>query len=182
MNTLIDLFITTFKVGSLTFGGGYAMIPVLQHEFVDARGWLTAREFADGIAVGQVTPGPLMLMVAFMGYKIAGIVGALLASIGLFLPTFLLVILVGRMRERFSQNSLWQSAMKGIGMAVVGLLLAAAVLLALNAVIGSFDSAQDKNWLLVIISAASFLLIYWRKVDASWVILGAAIVGGLILH
>jgi hypothetical protein len=96
MNPLLDLFITTFKVGALTFGGGYAMIPVLQHEFVDVRAWLTAREFADGIAVGQITPGPLMIMVAFMGYKIAGIVGALIGTIGLFGPTFILVILVGR--------------------------------------------------------------------------------------
>src|SRR5712692_1854638 len=115
MDILLDLFITTFKVGSLTFGGGYAMIPVLQHEFVDARAWLTPQEFTDGIAVGQITPGPLMLLVSFMGYKIAGIIGAVIATVALFAPSFILVILVGHLRERFSKHWAWQSAMKGIG-------------------------------------------------------------------
>ncbi len=173
MDTLLDLFITTFKVGSLTFGGGYAMIPVLQHEFVDARGWLTAREFTDGIAVGQITPGPLMIMVSFMGYKIAGIAGALVATVGLFAPTFILVILVGRLREKFSRHPLWQGAMKGVGIAVVGLLLAAAFLLA--------QGALPTNWLWVI-GGLSFALIYFFKVDASWIIIGAAVIGGLFLQ
>lgn len=171
MNPLLDLFVTTFKVGALTFGGGYAMIPVLQHEFVDVRAWLTAREFADGIAVGQITPGPLMIMVAFMGYKIAGIVGALIGTIGLFAPTFILVILVGRVRERLSANAFWSGAMKGISVAVVGLLLAASIALATTAL------NDVATWL---IAAASFAAIASRKVDAMWVILAAGVVGAFV--
>ncbi len=171
MNPLLDLFITTFKVGALTFGGGYAMIPVLQHEFVDVRAWLTVREFADGIAVGQITPGPLMIMVAFMGYKIAGIVGALIGTIGLFAPTLILVILIGRVRERLSANVYWSGAMKGIGVAVVGLLLAASITLASTAL------NDIATWL---IAAASFAVIASRKLDAMWVILAAGVIGALL--
>ncbi len=173
MLTLLDLLITTLKVGALTYGGGYAMIPILQHEFVDARAWLTAREFSDGIAVGQITPGPLMLMIAFMGYKIAGILGALVATIGLFAPSFILVIVFARARQRLGENALFQSAMKGIGVAVVGLLLAAAVSLA---------RAADTDGWWAVIGAVSFALIHWRKVDAMWIILGAGLIGALIFQ
>src|SRR5574341_120311 len=173
MLTLLDLLITTLKVGTLTYGGGYAMIPVFQHEFVDARAWLTAREFSDGIAVGQITPGPLMLMIAFMGYKIAGVLGALVATLGLFAPSFILVIVFARTRQRLGENALFQSAMKGIGVAVVGLLLAAAVSLA--------RAANADIWLLVI-GAVSFALIHLRKVDAVWIIIGAGLIGALIFQ
>lgn len=173
MLTLLDLLITTLKVGTLTYGGGYAMIPVLQHEFVDARAWLTAREFSDGIAVGQITPGPLMLMIAFMGYKIAGVLGALVATLGLFAPSFILVIVFARTRQRLGENALFQSAMKGIGVAVVGLLLAAAISLA--------RAANADIWLLVI-GAVSFALIHLRKVDAVWIIIGAGLIGALIFR
>lgn len=173
MPTWLDLLITTLKVGALTYGGGYAMIPVLQHEFVDARAWLTAREFADGIAVGQITPGPLMLMIAFMGYKIAGLLGALVATIGLFAPSFIPVILFAQTRQRLGENALFQSAVKGIGVAVVGLLLAAAVSLA--------RAANIDIWLLAF-GATSFALILWLKVDATWVILAAGVIGALIFQ
>jgi chromate transporter len=171
--TLVDLLLTTLKVGALTFGGGYAMIPVLQHEFVDVRGWLTAREFSDGIAVGQITPGPLMIMVAFMGYKVAGIAGAFVATIGLFAPTFFGVIVVARVREQLSKNAWWSGAMKGIGVAVAGLLLAAAVLLAQAAL------SDLTAW---VIAVASFATIVWRKIDAMWVIIAGALIGAIVYH
>lgn len=171
MTTLLDLFITTFKVGALTFGGGYAMIPVLQHEFVEARAWLTASEFADGIAVGQITPGPLMIMIAFIGYKIAGVAGALIGMVGLFAPTFLLVIVVAHARQRLSENAWWPGALQGIGVAVVGLLLAAAILLSGTA-LGDLAA-----W---IIAAVSFVAIASRKIDAMWVILAAGWIGIIV--
>src|SRR5574340_1605979 len=84
---LWDFFLVTIKIGALACGGGYAMITPLHYDLVTRYGWLTETEFSSAVAIGQISPGPLMIMIAFMGYKIAGLSGAILGTMGLFLPT-----------------------------------------------------------------------------------------------
>lgn len=88
---LWSFVLSALAIGSFTFGGGYAMISALEQDFVARHAWLTPAEFSNGVAIGQLTPGPLMIMIAFMGYKSAGFWGALLGTIALFLPSFVCV-------------------------------------------------------------------------------------------
>ena len=137
LSTLLSQLLATWKlsvmflrIGSVTFGGGFVMIPQIEADVVDINHWLTREEFADGMAFGQITPGPVMITATFIGYKVAGIVGAIAATIAAFLPSFVMTIVAGTSLNRFRANHLVQSFLSGIAPAVVGMLAAAGVSLA----------------------------------------------------
>lgn len=116
--------ISTFSGISLTlFGGGYVVIPALHELFVENLGWLTSAEFADGIAIGQITPGPIFITATFIGYKVAGIMGALLATIAMFTPPMVLTVLLSRFVKTLNQSTLVKAAMKAVRAAVIGMIL-----------------------------------------------------------
>ncbi len=120
---LLRIF-TEFSSVSLTlFGGGYVMVPILQSILVDHLGWLSYEEFAFGISIGQVTPGPILISAAFFGFKVSGILGAIVATIAIFLPSCLLMILASEFYQKISHNRILRSALLGIKPAVVGLIL-----------------------------------------------------------
>lgn len=120
--------ISTFSGISLTlFGGGYVVIPALHELFVENLGWLTSAEFADGIAIGQITPGPIFITATFIGYKVAGIMGALLATIAMFTPPMVLTVLLSRFVKTLNQSTLVKAAMKAVRAAVIGMIFASAV-------------------------------------------------------
>ena len=127
------------RIGSVTFGGGFVMIPQIEDEVVDVHKWLTHDEFADGMAFGQITPGPVMITATFIGYKVAGIVGALAATISAFLPSFVMTMVAGTSLARFRANSLVQSFLSGVAPAVVGMLAAAGVSLARSSLSTSLE-------------------------------------------
>lgn len=106
------------------------MIPQIEADVVDVNNWLTREEFADGMAFGQITPGPVMITATFIGYKVAGLIGALAATIAAFLPSFVMTIVAGTSLNRFRTNHLMQSFLSGVAPAVVGMLAAAGVSLA----------------------------------------------------
>jgi chromate transporter len=167
-------FLHTLAIGSLTFGGGYAMISALQQDFVVQNKWLSSTEFSNGVAVGQITPGPLMVMISFMGYKVAGLWGAVLGTIGLFIPSFLVVILLSSYFNKIKSNVIIQSALKGINAAVIGLSAAATIDLGIS----SF-----KNPATVIISLLTGLLLFrFSKIEPAWILIGAGIVGLIFLR
>ena len=171
---LWKFFLSTLAIGSLTFGGGYAMISALQQDFVAQNKWLSPVEFSNGVAVGQITPGPLMVMIAFMGYKVAGLWGAVLGTIGLFLPSFLMVMFLSRYFNKLKSNVIVQSALKGINAAVIGLLAAATIDLGI---------ASFKNLAIGIISLlAGFLIIRFSKIEPAWIFIGAGVAGLIILR
>ena len=124
---LLELFLTFLKIGAFTFGGGYAMIPLIQSEVV-SRGWLTKGQITDFIAVRESTPGPLAVnMATYIGAEIAGFPGAILSTLGVILPSFIIILVVAKSFELFKSNKYVKNAMSGIKPAVIGLIAAALI-------------------------------------------------------
>lgn len=161
--------ISTFSGISLTlFGGGYVVIPALHELFVENLGWLTSAEFADGIAIGQITPGPIFITATFIGYKVAGIMGALLATIAMFTPPMVLTVLLSRFVKTLNQSTLVKTAMKAVRAAVIGMIFASAV------TIGQTISVS-------IVSVAIFLVAFYISfkytISPVYLIIGSGVAG-----
>jgi chromate transporter len=167
---LWDFFLVMLKVGTFAFGGGYAMITPLHYELVTHFGWLTEAEFSSAVAIGQITPGPLMIMVAFMGYKIAGAAGATLGTIGLFLPSALIVLAIAKSYLRFKDLPFIQGMMRGVSLAVIGLLAAVAIDLGRSSIMDPLDA---------LLGAAAFLLAGPLKCDPIVMLIGAGAIGAI---
>jgi chromate transporter len=165
---LWDFLLVVLKVGALGFGGGYAMITPLHYELVTHYGWLSEGEFANAVAVGQITPGPLMIMVAFMGYKVAGLAGAALGTLGLFLPGAVIVVAFSGPFLRFRDAPAMKGLTHGVGLAVVGLLGAVVIDLARGAIQAPFEMG---------IAGAAFVAAGPLKWDPILVLLGAGLAG-----
>jgi chromate transporter len=171
LGLLIALSGIFFRLGSVTFGGGLVMLPLMETEVVDTHHWLTHQEFADATALGQITPGPVLITATFVGYRVAGTLGALVTTVSIFLPAFLMTIAAASSLRRFRSNEQVQSFLRGIAPAVVGLLIAAAL---------SVGRAGIHTWMgLTIMLVAMFVLIRFRP-NAFWVILGAGVVRFLL--
>jgi chromate transporter len=161
--TLSAIFL---RIGSVTFCGGLVMVPLIEAEVVNNHQWLTHQEFADAFALGQITPGPVLITATFVGYRVAGTLGALVATVSIFLPAFLMTIAAGSSLRRFRSNKQVQAFLRGIAPAVVGLLVAAAL---------SIGRAGLHSWIgLTIMIVAIFVLVRFRP-NAFWVILGAGV-------
>jgi chromate transporter len=166
LGLLLALSTIFLRMGAVTFGGGFVMIPLIESEVVESRHWLTHQEFADATALGQITPGPVLITATFIGYRVAGTLGALVATISIFLPSFLMTMAAGVSLRRFRTNEMVQSFLRGVTPAVVGLLVAAAI---------SIGRAGIHSWLgLSITVVAGFVLVRFR-LNAFWVILGAGV-------
>lgn len=164
LGLLFTLSAVFLRIGSITFGGGFVMIPLIETEAVESHHWLTHQEFADATALGQITPGPVLISATFIGYRVAGTLGALVATISIFLPSFIMTIAAGSSLQRFRENQIVQSFLRGVTPAVAGLLVAAAIsigIAGIHTIIG----------LLLAIAAAVVLLRF--RPNAFWVILGA---------
>jgi chromate transporter len=111
------------KIGVVAFGGGYAMIPILQWDMVDHLGWLTLRQFLDGILLGFVTPGPIIITATFIGYWIKGLLGALVATVSIFLPPILLIVFLTPFYQRVKEGQWVRQVIQGILAALVGMLV-----------------------------------------------------------
>ena len=141
---------TFLKIGLVFFGGGFVLVPVLHHRLVTELGWLSPREFLDGVAISNLTPGPIAVLATFAGYHIAGVAGALLATAALLAPAMGLMWLMSGQYERYRGNPRVQRFLAGVNPAVTGLIVGAAVLLQASA-IGSW-----RGWILC---GASLLLL-----------------------
>lgn len=131
MNTHIlgQLFVTFSGMSLTLFGGGYVFIPLIQETIVGGHQWLTQKEFTDAIAMGQITPGPILISATFIGYKMYGIAGALVATIAIFFPSGLLMVWLSRSFALFKESSLVRSAFKGIKPAIIGMIISAALVI-----------------------------------------------------
>lgn len=125
---LLSVFLSMLKIGCFAFGGGYAIIALLENEFISKRKWIDRDEFTDMVAIAESTPGPIAInMATYIGYKLRGIVGATVATIGVCLPSFVIMYLVSLFYERFMEIKLVAAAFRGIQIAVVYLIASAGV-------------------------------------------------------
>jgi chromate transport protein ChrA len=162
--TIASIFL---RIGAVTFGGGYVMVPLIEAEVVHAHGWLNHQEFVEAFALGQVTPGPVLITATFIGYRVAGTLGALVATVSIFLPSLLLTIVAGSSLRRFRANRQVQAFLRGVTPAVVGLLVAAA---------WSVGRAGIQTWVGLLLAVAAGAVLLRFRVNAFLVILGATAV------
>lgn len=169
---LWELFSIFFKIGLCTFGGGIAMLPVLDLEIVKRRNWASSEELLDWFAVAQSTPGIIAVNVAtFTGYKRAGVLGGCVATFAIVLPSILIITLLALFLNNFSEIVWVQKAMKGINVAVAAILVSA---------VFNFSKKSVKNAFGVVLFAVSFVLIYFFNVGTVWVIIGSCVIGIVI--
>ena len=181
MSVYLLLFLEFFKMGALTFGGGYAMIPFIE-ETVLRHGWMTTEELVDFIAVSESTPGAFAVNIStYIGSEVGGILGAVLATLGLVLPPFIIILLIAKVYEKIKENRLVQGAMLGLKATVVGLI--AATVLSVGKEIFFSEGInlavfQSANFYvsLCIFALALFLLLY-KKLNPILIIVGSAVVG-----
>jgi len=163
---LAHLNLTFMKVDLMAFGGGFTTIPLIQREVVDRFGWVSTREFIDGIALGQVTPGPIVITATFVGYKAGGLMGALLGTIAVFFPSFLVVTTLAPHYDRIKRSRPIQMMVRGILAAFLGMLLLVAYRFGREALV------DWRTWALM---TAAWLAL-WRKVDLLLVVGAGAVV------
>jgi len=166
-----DIGVFFFKVGALTFGGGLTIIAFIQDQVVNQLHWISAEEFLEGLAIGQVTPGPVIMLAAFVGYKVAGVAGAAVAAGAIFLPSFVLLLSILPWLERFRALKWVRAAMRGVGPAVVGAIGLSVVHLAPTAAPDAFTGA-------VLVATAATLLLW--KLPVIPAALGGGILGVLV--
>lgn len=191
---LLELFTAFFRMGLFNFGGGYAMISLME-QVVVGHGWITGPEFADMVAVSQMTPGPLAVNLAtYAGFRTAGLAGAAVATLGVFLPSLIICVLVASMLRKFSRNQPFQAVMSGVKPAVVALVAMACLFMAGVSVfsqalpldslvrgdLGAWVGLQV-SWPGLVICGLVALLHGVAKVDALLLILGAALAGMLVM-
>jgi len=128
--TYFNLFLVFFKVGLFSFGGGYAILPLMQHEVVDVNKWISFQEFMDIVAVSQITPGPISINLAtHVGYRIGGVVGSTIATSSVILPSIIIMVIIVVFLKKFSKMLVVQRIFKALRITVVGLILAAGIAL-----------------------------------------------------
>lgn len=174
MSELFDLFKTFCRIGGLTFGGGYAMLPMLEKEVVENRKWVTSEELLDYYAVGQTTPGIIGVNTAtFIGYKVKGIMGALFATIGVVFPSLVIIMIIATSLQSFSKYEVVQNAFSGIRVVVAVLIL--------NAIIKLWKSSViDKVG--IVIFALTFICGAVLKISSIYIVISTAILGLIITY
>lgn len=142
MNAYLELFLTFARIGVCTFGGGYAMLPILQREIVDKRGWATDTELMDYYAIGQCTPGVIAVNTStFIGYKTHGIRGAVCATAGMIFPSLVIITIIAAFIQQFAHLEIVQHAFSGIRIAVCALVLQSVWKMAKNGVVDVLTAA-----------------------------------------
>jgi chromate transporter len=159
---LHELFISFFHIGFFSFGGGYASIPLMQHAIVDRLQWLTLTEFRDGIALGQITPGPISMVAAFVGYKVGGVLGALVAVFGIIFAPIGTMMALSSVHARVKQLKLTRVVVKGFSTGFIGLLTAVMLEFALQSLL---------SWQTWLVFGLSFVTLHHYKKEVGWLIL-----------
>ena len=169
---LTELYLAFVKIGVFTFGGGLAMMPIMQRELIERRGWITDEELIDYFAIGQSTPGIIAVNVAtFVGYKRLGVFGGIIGTLGVVTPSWVIIMLLAGAISSVDKYPLAQKALKGINVAVAALL---------TSVIVKFSKKTIKNIWNALLMLLAFVLIYFFKVQSVWIILTSIIIGCLL--
>jgi chromate transporter len=173
MMVLVSLFVSFFKIGAFSFGGGYAMIPLIEKEIIERHSYLTMTQFSDIIAIAEMTPGPISVNAAtFVGYKVAGLLGSIICTIGVVMPSFIVILLLARFFISYQQHPMLRAIFRGIRPMVIALVLAAAY------VIGKISFIDGPS---IVIGFIIFFLVYRKKLHP---VLAVSLAGvlGIILY
>ncbi len=172
LRELLELYFAFVKIGAFTFGGGLAMMPIMQRELIEKRGWVTEEELIDYFAIGQSTPGIIAVNVAtFVGYKRLGVFGGIIGTLGVVTPSWIIIMLLAGAISSVDKYPLAQKALRGINVAVAALL---------TSVIVKFSKKTVKNIWNALFMLLSFALIYFLKVQSVWIILSSLVIGSLL--
>lgn len=173
-NKLLALFLTFLKIGAFTFGGGYAMIPLIQREIVEKKKWITNDDILEVVAIAESTPGPIAVNSAtFVGYRVAGTLGAFCATVGVVIPSFVVILAISYVLEQFENLAAVQYAFYGIRAGVLALILKALV---------TMYQECKKNIVAYLLMAAAFVCVAFFDVDVLIVIVGCALFGLLATY
>jgi len=169
-----ELTLSMIKVGSIAFGNGMTIMPFLQQEAVTNHKWLTLKEFTDGIALGQITPGPILITATFIGYKVAGLMGSALATAGIFYPSFFYTLVMTEIYDRIKHNRFVMPALKGLLSAFTGMLFFVALS------IGKVSLTSKENFIWTVASYVTVRYFNWSvlKIFVSGLLIDAAILLG----
>lgn len=169
MDILVKLFLAFLKIGTFSFGGGYAMLPFIQKEIVEKNHWISMSEFTDIIGISQMTPGPVAINSAtFVGYKVSGVIGSIMATIGVVTTSFILISIINKILDKFKESTIIKAALAGMRPILIALIIYAFIDLAK-------ESYRDfKSIIITLIIGA---ILFTNKVHPILVIVIAAILG-----
>jgi len=166
---LLSLFVTFFKIGAFTFGGGYAMIPLIQKEVAENKKWITDKEILDVVAIAESTPGPIAINSAtFVGYKVCGFWGAFFSTLGVVVPSFVIILLISFVLREFAEYRAVKYAFMGIRAGVLALVLKALI---------SMYKQCPKNLVSYVLAGLAFLIVTIFDINVLFVIIGCGVAG-----
>ncbi len=166
---LLNLFLSFFKTGAFSFGGGYAMIPLLQSELVDKFAWVSAAEFTDIVTISQMTPGPIAINAAtFVGYRVGGVLGGAIATLGVVMPSFIIMSVIYMLVRKYQNSNALNGVIEGVKPIVIALIISAGVSTAIPV---GFDIRA------ILIGVLVFFLVYIKKMDSILSLILAGVLG-----
>jgi chromate transporter len=168
MLTLLQLAWVFLKIGTLCFGGGMVIVPLVENEVVLKYGWLTQREFIDAITLGQITPGPVVISATFIGYRVAGFMGALVSTLCVIMPSFTMVCLATEGIKKFKENKTLQNFFQGARAAIIGMIFEVGLYIGKSSIV---------NFKTGMIAAVALICLLKYKLNPMWVLLGAGVIG-----
>jgi len=170
--THLKLFLIFLKIGAVLFGSGYVLFAYLDGELIDNMGWLTHPDLVEAIAIGQITPGPILSTATFIGYKIGGIQGALLATVGIFLPSFFYVLILNKLIRKMKSSQLLSYFLDAVNVAAVAVMIIVTI---------KMGESILTDWKTVLICGLSFFVyFYFKNVNTLWIVCGGALMGYIL--
>ncbi|MGI6256203.1 MAG: chromate transporter [Acutalibacter sp.] len=170
----LEIFLIFFKIGAFTFGGGYAMLPLIQQEVL-SHGWMDMEQLVNFVAVSESTPGPLAVNLStYVGAETAGFPGALCATLGVVLPSFLIIMLVAKFYQAFQKNQIIKGCMNGLRPTVVGMIAASLLSVAGSAFPATAGWIQ---WIAAAVLLVAIIIAHWKKIHPILLIVASAVVG-----
>ncbi|MDI1471100.1 MAG: chromate efflux transporter [Thermodesulfovibrio sp.] len=170
--TLFNISLIMMKIDFFAFGGGYASLPLMLHEFVDRLHWIDGKTFMDGIALGQITPGPIVITATFVGYLLKGLAGATVATISIFTPSFIMMAFASEISEKIRDSNIFIRAKRGLLASFSGLLLFATI---------KFAQSVDWNWLKILIVSISFFALF-KRVNILYIVITGAVISVFLFN
>jgi len=168
MDKLLRLSWVFLKIGTFSFGGGIVIIPLVENEVVTKYAWLTKREFVDAVTLGQITPGPVVISSTFIGYKVCGILGAIVSTLSVILPSFVMICLATEGIRKFHENRVLANFFRGARTAVIGMIFEAGL---------SIGKGSLIDFKTILIAWITLICLLKYKLNPIWVLLGAGIIG-----